>query len=162
MGSRRLVRRAILLGVWVGGILLLLDIREPGFWREAMGVARNVVHEGESGSGERVGGSATAIVPEATTSPGAAQAPGPVLAVVEPVATPAPAAAAAVATPAPVEIARAPDVRASRPSQAAAPSRDLYARVSEAWRLNGSGDYAAAWRVARTLPDQAATTRFCA
>ncbi|WP_421863995.1 tetratricopeptide repeat protein [Parvibaculum sp.] len=128
--------------------MLLLDIREPGFWREALGVARQYEHE------HAVAGTA----PEATASA------APVLAVVPPAATPVPSSAvseAASVAPTPVALAQRPTAYASRsgggPVQQARAARravdDPYRRVAEAWRLNGRGEYEAAWRIARTLPE---------
>ena len=152
MVSRSLIRRALLLGIWVGGILLLLDIREPGFWREAVGVARQAVHDGEAGP------NGAPIVAPAAPEVVASSLPAALAAL--PAATPAPAV---LATPSPVALARAPGAATTQRHATAAhgagvagrnvPSGDLYARVDAAWQLDGRGEYAAAWRIARTLPE---------
>ena len=197
MDSRRLVRRAFLLGLWVVGILLLLEIREPGFWRESLGMAEQWVDvqgaarigapDGSpaAGTGARV---ATVAEPTAAATPppagmandargagGPASSEGPELAVVrETAATPAPAARTVAAAPAGAAEApggrRAPAAgrgadatptgRSAGPAErersvAGRATADVWARVAEAWRLSAAGDHAAAWRVARTLPEDA-------
>lgn len=162
MGSRRLARRALLLGLWVVGILLLLELREPGFWRESLGIARRAAEPVEPrADATRVAARtspAAAATPDEDAStvasgaaaPEATEAPRPVA---EPAVEPTPDAVrlATAATPAPV--ARPPAPRG--PAAASAAPSDAWARVGEAWQLNGRGEYAAAWRVARTLPTDA-------
>ena len=176
MGSRRLARRALLLGLWVAGILALLEIREPGFWRESLGFARRYVEPGSermesaSPTAPAPGASAPPDTSAATTAPeaaspeataavvaGAPPSPGPTeaptLAVVAPrAAQPEPVQAVAAASQ---PVAQAQHVAPRGHAGARGPSAEVWASVSEAWRLNGEGEYTAAWRVARTLPDDA-------
>jgi Tfp pilus assembly protein PilF len=163
----------------------LLDIREPGFWKESLGIARRwehrVLDDDAPAPAARVAQApaapATASAPSAAARGATNDVPGrrasetspaseqpaieaPVLAVVQP--TPVPAAAAAGR--AGRAVAERPHARPSRSDAALArqrthgdpPGADVYARVDDAWRLNGAGDYADAWRVARTLPESSA------
>lgn len=166
MGSRRLARRALLLGVWVVGILALLELREPGFWRESLGMARHAIEPGPDATQVAAPASPAAIAttsPQGTSAAAPTEAPHDATAVAPaPEATAAPQLAAAPAVeptralvpsagsgPAPVAAQRAPHGHAGT----GGPTAEVWASVSEAWRLNGEGEYTAAWRVARTLPD---------
>ena len=174
MDSRRLLRRGLLLGLWVVGILALLEVREPGFWRESLGMTERLV-EGEEAARVAARAPAPPTTAGAASGTTAATATGPVaapeetperaaLAEVEPVPPAAPALAVAPAPSAPPGAASAraaavtPAPVVSRPTvhrqpEARGAPGELWARVGEAWRLNETGDYAAAWRVARTLPE---------
>jgi len=154
MVSRSLARRALLLGLWVGALLWLLEIREPGFWRESLGLVRRWEHvepfADDVARAPASAPSAVAPVPApAVAAPDVASA-GAEAAVAGPAAAPGALAQApaAVATPAPVT---------TRPYGGAIPRAGggdrTWARVAEAWRLNERGDHVAAWHVARTLPD---------
>ena len=158
MGSRRLLRRGLLLGLWVVGILALLEIREPGFWRESLGIAERLVEDEEP---VRVAAEAGPVSVPAATAEAVARSEG----APEPSASPAVVAAPAPAVSpsvAPVDGAAGPPIvppaAVRRPVATGGPSAEVWARVSEAWRLNGAGEYAAAWRVARTLPESARDT----
>jgi len=160
MVSRSLARRALLLGLWVASLLLLLNIREPGFWQESLGIARRW-EESLEPAVER---------PAPAPRPSVARAVAGDLAVVSPEAaqgdasTSAADAGRAAPQPTPVAIvagarplaAHTPAAMARPVVQAGAGSADrTWSRVAEAWSLNERGEYTAAWRVAQTLPDGA-------
>lgn len=151
MVSRSLARRALLLGLWVASLLLLLNIREPGFWQESLGIARRWEEQLEPAVERR------APAPKPSVAPAAAVPPASDLAVVPPETTAAAVAASGAsverAAPVPTPV---PPARPVAQAGAGAGSGDrTWARVAEAWRLNERGEYTAAWRVARTLPEGA-------
>lgn len=179
MVSQSLARRALLLGLWCAGILFLLNVREPGFWRESLGLARRVEHRVRDVIAPRDDASRAAVATARDAGAPDAGALGGGIATAEPAqakaSVEAPALVAAAPTPAPPAVASRhfdalagaahPDVRPSRPTFATThqathdagvrPTADVYAQVDRAWRLNGGGDHAAAWRLARTLPEDA-------
>jgi Flp pilus assembly protein TadD len=141
MVSRSLARRALLLGIWAIGMLVLLDLREPGFWREALRLV--------PASRPRAASEVASTPRSASAPPVSAARPEPA----SPVATPPPQTAPALEIarePAPAAPARAAGVVRPRPDDGRG---RLYARVSEAWRLDARGEYARAWQVASSLPE---------
>lgn len=145
MVSRSLARRALLLGLWVASLLLLLDIREPGFWQESLGIARRweesfepAVERPESRPRPNPSVAHAVDAPQAQATPADGAASGATVELAAPAPTPA------------------PKTHPAMRSGAGAGSGDrTWSRVAEAWRLNERGEYTAAWRVARTLPDEA-------
>lgn len=178
MGSRSLGRRALLLGVWVAAVISLLEIREPGFWLDIVGVRAKPASQALP----------SAPVPRGSTRPGSAPPAGVPSEASAPASGVPPANDAASAgnagssQQAPVEgaagapgsqrlIAPSPELSSAAPSSgqrsrevsARAERRssvvrvrqdDVWARVGEAWQLDAERSYDEAWAVARSLPDR--------